>query len=200
MPCLLYTPNQVCSVDLFWNTHKGFLSVPTPIVIFRADDKFLDFVVVLPVKRTSTSGSLCPASICLSFCLAGSHTFCSHMLHCFAGNTCILWNAAILVLIKLFLNLSVFTFSKKYVHPDPGDTKSQLPEVHTWRDSVGIRHEGLSQPSISTLLSSCKVFCNPNCLKYIPGVTVFESGTKDFPNPRSAHCSPLARYHVIPTV
>ncbi|XP_045214882.2 NFU1 iron-sulfur cluster scaffold homolog, mitochondrial-like isoform X2 [Mercenaria mercenaria] len=34
---------------------------------------------------------------------------------------------------------------------------------------------------------------NPNCLKFIPGVTVLESGTKDFPNGQSAYCSPLAK-------
>ncbi|CAG5117666.1 unnamed protein product [Candidula unifasciata] len=34
---------------------------------------------------------------------------------------------------------------------------------------------------------------NPNSLKFIPGVTVLESGTFDFPNPQSASCSPLAK-------
>ncbi|XP_060560561.1 NFU1 iron-sulfur cluster scaffold homolog, mitochondrial-like isoform X2 [Ruditapes philippinarum] len=34
---------------------------------------------------------------------------------------------------------------------------------------------------------------NPNCLKFIPGVTVLESGTKDFPNGQAAFCSPLAK-------
>ncbi|XP_046554495.1 NFU1 iron-sulfur cluster scaffold homolog, mitochondrial-like [Haliotis rubra] len=34
---------------------------------------------------------------------------------------------------------------------------------------------------------------NPNSLKFIPGVTVLESGTFDFPNPQSAYCSPLAK-------
>lgn len=34
---------------------------------------------------------------------------------------------------------------------------------------------------------------NPNCLKFIPGVQVLESGTKDFPNGQSAYCSPLAK-------
>lgn len=35
---------------------------------------------------------------------------------------------------------------------------------------------------------------NPNCLKFIPGVTVLDSGTKDFPNGQSAFCSPLAKF------
>ncbi|XP_005101029.1 NFU1 iron-sulfur cluster scaffold homolog, mitochondrial [Aplysia californica] len=34
---------------------------------------------------------------------------------------------------------------------------------------------------------------NPNSLKFLPGVEVLESGTFDFPNPQSAHCSPLAK-------
>ncbi|GFS15724.1 NFU1 iron-sulfur cluster scaffold-like protein, mitochondrial [Elysia marginata] len=34
---------------------------------------------------------------------------------------------------------------------------------------------------------------NPNSLKFMPGVEVLESGTYDFPNPQSAHCSPLAK-------
>lgn len=36
---------------------------------------------------------------------------------------------------------------------------------------------------------------NPNSLKFIPGdgVQVLEGGTFDFPNPQSAHCSPLAK-------
>ncbi|CAI8017640.1 NFU1 iron-sulfur cluster scaffold homolog, mitochondrial [Geodia barretti] len=34
---------------------------------------------------------------------------------------------------------------------------------------------------------------NPNCLKFLPGVTVLESGTLDFPSPISARGSPLAR-------
>ncbi|KAL8624233.1 hypothetical protein ACOMHN_027539 [Nucella lapillus] len=36
---------------------------------------------------------------------------------------------------------------------------------------------------------------NPNSLKFIPGdgVRVLEGGTFDFPNPQSAHCSPLAK-------
>jgi hypothetical protein len=34
---------------------------------------------------------------------------------------------------------------------------------------------------------------NPNCLKFLPGVTVLESGTLDFPSPITARGSPLAR-------
>lgn len=34
---------------------------------------------------------------------------------------------------------------------------------------------------------------NPNALKFLPGCQVLESGTFDFPNPQSAHCSPLAK-------
>ncbi|WAQ97676.1 NFU1-like protein [Mya arenaria] len=34
---------------------------------------------------------------------------------------------------------------------------------------------------------------NPSCLKFIPGVQVLESGTKDFPNGQTAFCSPLAK-------
>ncbi|KAL4240313.1 nifu-like protein [Mactra antiquata] len=34
---------------------------------------------------------------------------------------------------------------------------------------------------------------NPNCLKFIPGVTILESGTKDFPSSQSSYCSPLAK-------
>jgi len=34
---------------------------------------------------------------------------------------------------------------------------------------------------------------NPNCLKFLPGRTVLESGTKDFPNGQAAFCSPLAK-------
>ncbi|KAL3877206.1 hypothetical protein ACJMK2_034947 [Sinanodonta woodiana] len=34
---------------------------------------------------------------------------------------------------------------------------------------------------------------NPNSLKFIPGVQLLEQGTVDFPNPQSAHSSPLAR-------
>ncbi|RUS88421.1 hypothetical protein EGW08_003817 [Elysia chlorotica] len=34
---------------------------------------------------------------------------------------------------------------------------------------------------------------NPNSLKFMPGVEVLESGTYDFPNPQSGHCSPLAK-------
>jgi Fe-S cluster biogenesis protein NfuA len=34
---------------------------------------------------------------------------------------------------------------------------------------------------------------NPNSLKFLPGRTVLESGTKDFPNIKAAQCSPLAR-------
>lgn len=34
---------------------------------------------------------------------------------------------------------------------------------------------------------------NPNCLKFLPGVTVLESGTLDFSSPVSARGSPLAR-------
>ena len=35
---------------------------------------------------------------------------------------------------------------------------------------------------------------NPNCLKFLPGKDVLESGTKDFPSAQAAYCSPLARY------
>ena len=34
---------------------------------------------------------------------------------------------------------------------------------------------------------------NPNSLKFIPGISVLESGTLDFPSPISARGSPLAR-------
>ncbi|XP_029915515.1 NFU1 iron-sulfur cluster scaffold homolog, mitochondrial [Myripristis murdjan] len=34
---------------------------------------------------------------------------------------------------------------------------------------------------------------NPNSLKFLPGRTILESGTKDFAGPRDAYCSPLAR-------
>ncbi|KAF7997206.1 hypothetical protein HCN44_005483 [Aphidius gifuensis] len=35
---------------------------------------------------------------------------------------------------------------------------------------------------------------NPNCLKFIPGVSVLEPGqTKDFPSPSDGFCSPLAK-------
>ena len=34
---------------------------------------------------------------------------------------------------------------------------------------------------------------NPNSLKFLPGVTVMESGTLDFPNPTSVRGSLLAR-------
>ena len=34
---------------------------------------------------------------------------------------------------------------------------------------------------------------NPNCLKFVPGVQILESGTKDFPNGQSAFCSPFAK-------
>ncbi|XP_033741998.1 NFU1 iron-sulfur cluster scaffold homolog, mitochondrial-like [Pecten maximus] len=34
---------------------------------------------------------------------------------------------------------------------------------------------------------------NPNSIKYIPGTSVLEQGTIDFPNYQAAHCSPLAR-------
>lgn len=34
---------------------------------------------------------------------------------------------------------------------------------------------------------------NPNSLKFLPGVPVLETGTKDFPNAKSAYCSSLAR-------
>ncbi|CAL1530457.1 unnamed protein product [Lymnaea stagnalis] len=34
---------------------------------------------------------------------------------------------------------------------------------------------------------------NPNSLKFMPGVKVLESGTFDFPSPKSAQCSPLAK-------
>nr|XP_020445927.1 NFU1 iron-sulfur cluster scaffold homolog, mitochondrial-like [Monopterus albus] len=34
---------------------------------------------------------------------------------------------------------------------------------------------------------------NPNSLKFLPGCTVLESGTMNFPGPRDAYCSPLAR-------
>ncbi|XP_060073042.1 NFU1 iron-sulfur cluster scaffold homolog, mitochondrial-like [Ylistrum balloti] len=34
---------------------------------------------------------------------------------------------------------------------------------------------------------------NPNSIKYLPGTSVLEQGTLDFPNYQAAHCSPLAR-------
>jgi hypothetical protein len=34
---------------------------------------------------------------------------------------------------------------------------------------------------------------NPNSMKFLPGKEVLESGTIDFPNVQSAHCSPLAK-------
>ncbi|XP_029459889.1 NFU1 iron-sulfur cluster scaffold homolog, mitochondrial isoform X1 [Rhinatrema bivittatum] len=34
---------------------------------------------------------------------------------------------------------------------------------------------------------------NPNSMKFIPGRTVLESSTMDFPSPATAYCSPLAR-------
>lgn len=34
---------------------------------------------------------------------------------------------------------------------------------------------------------------NPNSLKFMPGEKVLDSGTFDFPHPKSAQCSPLAK-------
>jgi len=34
---------------------------------------------------------------------------------------------------------------------------------------------------------------NPNSLKFLPGKTVLEEGTVDFPNPKASMRSPLAR-------
>ena len=35
---------------------------------------------------------------------------------------------------------------------------------------------------------------NPNSLKFVPGVSVLDSGTVNFPNANEAQRSPLARY------
>ena len=42
------------------------------------------------VKHSSTKGSLCTVSVCLSLCPVVTH-------ECFAGDTCIPWSAAVLV-------------------------------------------------------------------------------------------------------
>ena len=38
---------------------------------------------------------------------------------------------------------------------------------------------------------------NPNSLKFIPGTTVLEEGTRDFPNVKAAQVSPLAKQVVV---
>ena len=47
--------------------------------------------------------------------------------------------------------------------------------------------------TVRTLFVQVQQTPNPNSLKFIPGVTVLESGTMDFPSPTSARGSPLAR-------
>ena len=48
--------------------------------------------------------------------------------------------------------------------------------------------------SVRTLFIQTQETPNPNCLKFLPGKDVLESGTKDFPTAQAAYCSPLARY------
>ena len=58
-------------------------------------------VFVMPAKHSGTKGSLCPASVCVSVCLSGSHTFLV-VTHSYVsqGDTCIPQNAA-----TMFVNL-----------------------------------------------------------------------------------------------
>ncbi|XP_052262823.1 NFU1 iron-sulfur cluster scaffold homolog, mitochondrial-like isoform X2 [Dreissena polymorpha] len=51
----------------------------------------------------------------------------------------------------------------------------------------------VSLQNVRTMFIQTQDTPNPNCLKFIPGVTVLDSGTKDFPNGQSAFCSPLAK-------
>ncbi|XP_043537190.1 NFU1 iron-sulfur cluster scaffold homolog, mitochondrial-like isoform X1 [Chiloscyllium plagiosum] len=64
----------------------------------------------------------------------------------------------------------------------------------------GLGYQNLLQPSTSVSVALRSMFIqtqdtpNPNSLKFIPGCTVLESGTMEFSAPRSAFCSPLARF------
>lgn len=61
------------------------------------------------------------------------------------------------------------------------------------------RHNLFQKPSSICAFPSRTMFIqtqdtpNPNSLKFIPGVTVLESGTYNFPHAMAAHNSPLAR-------
>ena len=62
-----------------------------------------------------------------------------------------------------------------------------------------LRDERFLKPSSVCIYPSRTMFIqtqdtpNPNSLKFIPGVTVLESGTYNFPHAMAAHNSPLAR-------
>merc|ERR1711994_1101145 len=47
--------------------------------------------------------------------------------------------------------------------------------------------------SVRTMFIQTQETPNPNSLKFLPGRTVLESGTMDFPNVRAAYASPLAK-------
>lgn len=63
---------------------------------------------------------------------------------------------------------------------------TQLKKKHQFLYKYG------GQP-VKTMFIQTQDTPNPNSLKFLPGVKVLESGTRDFPNAQSSHASPLAK-------
>ncbi|CAN0201123.1 unnamed protein product [Lampetra planeri] len=52
---------------------------------------------------------------------------------------------------------------------------------------------GVTQQTVRSLFVQTQDTPNPNSIKFLPGRTILETGTMDFPSQREAHRSPLAR-------
>ncbi|XP_078470852.1 NFU1 iron-sulfur cluster scaffold homolog, mitochondrial isoform X2 [Lampetra fluviatilis] len=58
---------------------------------------------------------------------------------------------------------------------------------------VATRMMGVTQQTVRSLFVQTQDTPNPNSIKFLPGRTILETGTMDFPSQREAHRSPLAR-------
>nr|XP_032800779.1 NFU1 iron-sulfur cluster scaffold homolog, mitochondrial-like [Petromyzon marinus] len=58
---------------------------------------------------------------------------------------------------------------------------------------VATRMMGVAQQTVRSLFVQTQETPNPNSIKFLPGRTILETGTMDFPSQREAHRSPLAR-------
>ncbi|KAI8796414.1 NFU1 iron-sulfur cluster scaffold mitochondrial [Biomphalaria glabrata] len=70
---------------------------------------------------------------------------------------------------------------------------SQIPFRISQTSLLEQKHFPYLRNSVRRMFIQVQDTPNPNSLKFIPGTQVLESGTFDFPNPKSAQCSPLAK-------
>ncbi|OWF45476.1 NFU1 iron-sulfur cluster scaffold homolog, mitochondrial-like [Mizuhopecten yessoensis] len=79
-----------------------------------------------------------------------------------------------------------------------------VPAVQSYSTQCAVRKYGRSLGThkfptpfccqqVRTMFVQTQDTPNPNSIKYLPGTSVLEQGTMDFPNYQAAHCSPLAR-------